>query len=103
HVLVVHSLTALLGAQANNQGNIVYTFVSENECLCHGAQPTAEFAIGPTNSRESRVARVICLCNCEESAYEELAAEDAEQGVGRCRVQWDRHAALGRDGRGRPP
>jgi hypothetical protein len=29
--------------------------VSENKCLCHGAQPTAEFAIGPINSRESAV------------------------------------------------
>ena len=40
--------------QANDQWNVVDSFVSENACLGHGAQPTAAFAIGPTNSRESR-------------------------------------------------
>jgi hypothetical protein len=56
-----------LVGQANDQGNIVYTFVSENECLCHGAQPTAEFAIGPTNSRESRVLRP-CITESRRSS-----------------------------------
>src|SRR5262249_21642 len=54
HVVVEHLSQVQLVGQANDQGNVVDSFVPENACLCHGAQPTAEFAIGPTNSHESR-------------------------------------------------
>src|SRR5262249_24940781 len=55
HMVLEHLGQMELVGQANDQGNIVYTFMSENECLCHGGQPTAEFAIGPISSRESGV------------------------------------------------
>jgi hypothetical protein len=54
-MVIKHLSQVQLIGQANDQWNVVNAFMSENACLCHGAQPTAEFAIGPTNSRESRV------------------------------------------------
>ena len=64
--MVVKDLSHMeLVGQANDQGNIVDSFVSENKCLCHGAQPTAEFAIGPINSRESAVVWVTLVFSSE--------------------------------------
>ena len=54
HMVVEHLSHVEFVGQAYDQGNIVDAFVSENVCLYHRAQPTAECAIGPTNSRESR-------------------------------------------------
>jgi hypothetical protein len=58
HRGVEHLSPVQLVGQANDLWHVVDSFVSENACLCHGAQPTAEFAIGPTNSRETTVISV---------------------------------------------
>jgi hypothetical protein len=46
-----------LRGQAKNQRNIIHAFMSENEYLCHGAQPIAAFTIGLASLRESTVMR----------------------------------------------
>ena len=52
-MVVEHLSQAELVGQTYDQWNVINSFMLEKKCLCHGAQPIAEFTIGLASLRES--------------------------------------------------